>query len=104
MIASNTKAMTTLLIAKLVDDGKVAWDTRVTSLLPSFKLGDAATTKQVLVKHLICACTGLPRQDFEWLMEFKDATAASALAGPGSSSTRKCWARTRGGRSTSAIA
>jgi CubicO group peptidase (beta-lactamase class C family) len=80
IIASNTKAMTTLLLAKLVDEGKLTWDTPVTTLLPSFKLGDAATTKQVLVKHLICACTGLPRQDFEWLMEFKDATAASTLA------------------------
>jgi len=80
MIASNTKAMTTLLLARLVDDGKLGWDTRVTSLLPSFKLGDAATTQQVLVRHLICACTGLPRQDFEWLMEFKTATPESALA------------------------
>lgn len=80
MIASNTKAMTTLLLAKLVDEGKLTWNTPVTTLLPSFKLGDEATTKQVLVKHLICACTGLPRQDFEWLLEFKDATAASSLA------------------------
>jgi len=32
------------------------------------------------VKHLICACTGLPRQDLEWLLEFKDATAASTMA------------------------
>ena len=80
MIASNTKALTTLLLARLVDDGKLGWDTRVTSLLPSFKLGDAATTQQVLVRHLICACTGLPRQDFEWLMEFKTATPESALA------------------------
>jgi len=31
------------------------------------------------VKHLICACTGLPRQDLEWLFEFKDATPESAL-------------------------
>ena len=44
MIASNTKAMTTLLLARLVDEGKLGWDTPVTSLLPSFKLGDAATT------------------------------------------------------------
>ncbi len=79
MIASNTKAMTTLLLARLVDEGKLRWDTTVTSLLPSFKLGNAETTKQVLVKHLICACTGLPRQDFEWLLEFKDATPESAL-------------------------
>lgn len=79
MIASNTKAMTTLLLAKLVDEGKLSWDTAVTRVLPSFKLGDAETTRQVEIRHLICACTGLPRQDFEWLMEFKDATPDSAL-------------------------
>jgi hypothetical protein len=80
MIASNTKALTTLLLAKLVEDGKLTWDTPVTTLMPTFALGDADTTKQVLVKHLICACTGMPRQDLEWLLEFKDATAASTLA------------------------
>ncbi len=80
MIASNTKAMTTLLLAKLVEEGKLTWDTPVTRVLPSFKLGNAETTRQVLIRHLICACTGLPRQDFEWLMEFKDATPESALA------------------------
>lgn len=79
MIASNTKALTTLMLGKLVDAKRFGWETPVTSLLPSFKLGDAATTRQVLVKHLICACTGLPRQDFEWLFEFKNATAESAL-------------------------
>ena len=31
MIASNTKALTTLLLAKLVDEGKLTWDTPVTS-------------------------------------------------------------------------
>ena len=79
MIASNTKALTTLMLAKLVDAHRFGWETPVTSLLPSFKLGDSATTRQVLVKHLICACTGLPRQDLEWLFEFKDATPESAL-------------------------
>jgi CubicO group peptidase (beta-lactamase class C family) len=79
IIASNTKAMTTLLLAKLVDEGKFQWETPVTKIYPSFKLGDAATTSQVLVKHLICACTGLPRQDFEWLFEFKNATPKSEM-------------------------
>ena len=79
MIASNTKALTTLMLGKLVDAKRFGWETPVTSLLPSFKLGDAATTRQVLVKHLICACTGLPRQDFEWLFEFKSATPESSL-------------------------
>jgi len=79
MIASNTKAMTTLMLARLVDQGKMTWTTPVTTLLPSFRLGDSATTRQVLVKHLICACTGLPRQDFEWLFQFSGFTPDSAL-------------------------
>ena len=80
LIASNTKALTTLMLAKLVDQGKLTWDTPVTSLLPSFRLGDAATTSQVLVKHLICACTGMPRQDYEWLFQFAGVTCDQTLA------------------------
>jgi CubicO group peptidase (beta-lactamase class C family) len=80
MIASNTKALTTLLLAKLVAEGRMNWDTPVTSLLPSFKLGDAETTKKVLVRQLICACTGLPRQDYEWLFEYEDVTPEKAMA------------------------
>jgi CubicO group peptidase (beta-lactamase class C family) len=79
LIASNTKPLTTLLMARLVDEGKLDWDTPVTKVYPAFKLGDASTTQHVLVKHLLCACTGLPRQDFEWLFEFKGATPASAM-------------------------
>lgn len=79
MIASNTKALTTLMLARLVDQKKFTWDTPVTQVLPSFKLGDAETTRQVLIKHLICACTGLPRQDMEWLLNSQDATPESVL-------------------------
>ena len=79
MIASNTKAMTTLMLAKLVAEGKFGWDTPVTQILPEFKLGDADTTRQVLVKHLICACTGLPRQDMEWLFQSEGATPESVM-------------------------
>jgi CubicO group peptidase (beta-lactamase class C family) len=80
MAASNTKGITTLLLSELVDEKKLRWDEPVTEAYPSFKLGDADTTKKVLVKNLICACTGLPRQDLEWLFEFKNATPASSLA------------------------
>ncbi len=80
MIASNTKGLTTLLLAKLVDAAKLTWDTPVTSLLSKFRLGDEATTKSVLVKHLICACTGLPRQDYEWLFQYEGVTPDGALA------------------------
>jgi CubicO group peptidase (beta-lactamase class C family) len=80
MIASNTKALTTLMLAKLVEEGKVTWDTPVTKVLPSFKLGDADTTSRVLVRHLICACTGLPRQDFEWLFQFEGVTEEQVMS------------------------
>jgi CubicO group peptidase (beta-lactamase class C family) len=80
MAASNTKGMTTLLLSELVDEKKLRWDEPVTEIYPSFKLGDADTTKKVLVKNLICACTGLPRQDLEWIFEFKNATPESTLA------------------------
>jgi CubicO group peptidase (beta-lactamase class C family) len=55
------------------------WDQPVTELYPPFRLGDAETTRQVLVKHLVCACTGMPRQDFEWLFNFGGATPLSSL-------------------------
>jgi CubicO group peptidase (beta-lactamase class C family) len=77
--ASNTKALTTLLLAKLADEGKLSWDQPVTQLYPAFKLGDAETTRQVLVKHLVCACTGMPRQDLEWLFEYDRETPETAM-------------------------
>jgi CubicO group peptidase (beta-lactamase class C family) len=80
MIASNTKALTTLMLAKLVDAKQLAWDEPVTKVLPSFKLGNDDVTKQVEIRHLICACTGMPRQDLEWLLEWKGSTPETAMA------------------------
>ena len=79
MAASNTKGMTTLLLARLVDEHKLQWNQPVTQVYPDFKLGDANTTRQVEIKHLVCACTGLPRQDMEWLFQFKTYTPASTF-------------------------
>jgi CubicO group peptidase (beta-lactamase class C family) len=67
-------------MARLVDEGKLDWETPVVEVYPDFRLGDESTTQQVRVKHLLCACTGLPRQDFEWLLEFEGATPRSAMA------------------------
>ena len=80
MIASNTKALTTLMLAKLVDAGKLDWNAKVTDVYPAFKLGNAETTRQVRVKHLICACTGVPRQDMESMFEGEKQTPDSVIA------------------------
>ena len=69
MIASNTKGMSTLLLARPGRRMKASskWDEPVTKVYPAFRLGSEATTRQVLMRHLVCACTGVPRKDFEWL-------------------------------------
>jgi CubicO group peptidase (beta-lactamase class C family) len=78
MIGSNTKALTTLLLARLADEGKVRWDEAVTQAYPDFRLGSAAITRQAKIRHLVCACTGLPRQDFEWVLNTRADTPAAA--------------------------
>lgn len=67
MAASNTKAMTTALLARAVDAGKLRWDQPAAEAYPDFRLADPDVTKTVQIKHLVCACTGMPRQDLEWL-------------------------------------
>lgn len=79
MIASNTKGMTTLLLSTLADEGKLRWDEKVVDLYPEFRLGNDEVTKSVLVKHLICACTGLPRKDFGFILADKGQPAADTF-------------------------
>ncbi|RTL42018.1 MAG: class A beta-lactamase-related serine hydrolase [Burkholderiales bacterium] len=67
MAASNTKAMTTALLARAVDAGKLRWEQPAAEAFPAFKLADPDVTRSVQIKHLVCACTGMPRQDLEWL-------------------------------------
>ncbi len=77
MVASNTKSLTTLVFAQLVDEGRVRWDQPVTELYPEFRLGSEEATRAVTVRHLICACTGLPRRDLDWIMTAGLQTPAS---------------------------
>lgn len=62
-ISGITVPLTTLLMARLVDAGKMSWDTPVTQLLPGFQLGDPKTTSELTLKYTVCACAGLARQD-----------------------------------------
>jgi CubicO group peptidase (beta-lactamase class C family) len=79
MIGSIGKSLTTLMIARLVEAKRFGWDTPITEVLPSFVLGDAATTAKVTMRHTACACTGLPRQDLEFIFE-GDVSAEDRLA------------------------
>lgn len=79
MIASNTKGMATLLLSILADDGKLAWDQKVVDLYPDFRLGSEEVTQSVLVRHLVCACTGLPRKDYAFILAEPGAPASDTF-------------------------
>ena len=79
MAASNTKAMTTALLARAVDAGKLRWDQPAAEAYPAFHLADPEVTKTVQVRHLVCACTGMPRQDLDWLFASGKAPARTTF-------------------------
>ena len=62
-IASDTKAFTGILLAMLVDEGKIRWDAPVTSYLPWFRLADDYATRELTVRDLLTHRSGLARGD-----------------------------------------
>src|SRR6185437_12278085 len=58
-IASNSKAMTSTLLARLVQQGKLRWDDPVTKYLPSFRMYDPWVTKYMQVGDLLVHHSGL---------------------------------------------
>ncbi len=48
----------------------------MTKAYPAFKLGSPEVTSKALIRHLVCACTGLPRKDLEWLLTDVDQHGA----------------------------
>jgi CubicO group peptidase (beta-lactamase class C family) len=59
-IASNSKAMTTALLGRLVDQGKLRWDEPVTKYLPQFRMNDPWVTANMRVADLLTHSSGLP--------------------------------------------
>ncbi|MFQ3646620.1 MAG: serine hydrolase domain-containing protein [Anaerolineae bacterium] len=68
LIASLSKSMTTLAMAQAVDAGVFAWDTPVIEVLPTFAVADPNITQSITMENLVCACSGVPRRDFEIIL------------------------------------
>ncbi|HNP69389.1 MAG TPA: serine hydrolase [Aequorivita sp.] len=58
-VASNTKAFTTAALAQLIDQGKITWDTKVTDVIPEFKLYDPYVTAEFTIRDLVTHRSGL---------------------------------------------
>lgn len=58
-IGSTTKSMTALLVAQLVDEGLVSWDTPVSDLFPAFSTSEPELAERITVRDLMSMGTGL---------------------------------------------
>jgi len=66
-IGSTTKAMTATMIATLVDQGVVHWDSRIRRLLPSVRFVDVITTRDCTLRDLLSHRSGIMRTDISWI-------------------------------------
>lgn len=79
MIGSTTKPMTTMMMATLVDDGLMTWDTPAAEILPSFAVADPELSAQITMRQLVCACTGVPRRDMELFFNAAELSAEDVI-------------------------
>lgn len=79
MIGSVGKSMTTLLMARLVEEGRLSWDQPVQSVLPGFAVADPGLSETITVQNLICACSGVPRRDMEFLFNAEGLDAKAVI-------------------------
>jgi CubicO group peptidase (beta-lactamase class C family) len=75
MIGSTGKTMTTMLMATVVDDGLMSWDTPAQEVLPQFAVADPELSEQITMRNLVCACTGVPRRDLQLIFNADDLSA-----------------------------
>ena len=65
-IGSTTKAMTTVSLLMLRDEGKLSLEDPVLRFIPSLQLHDPAMTRELTVRDLLTHHTGLPGADQLW--------------------------------------
>lgn len=80
MIGSTTKSMTTMMMATEVDDGLMSWDTPAREILPEFAVADPELSETITVRNLVCACTGVPRRDLEFIFNADELSAEDVIA------------------------
>jgi CubicO group peptidase (beta-lactamase class C family) len=79
-MGSTGKSLTTMLMATLVDDDRMAWDTPAVEILPDFAVNDPELSNRITVRNLVCACTGVPRRDLELIFNAHQLSAEDVVA------------------------
>lgn len=65
-LASDSKALTGMLLAMLVDDGKIKWDAPLITYLPALRFADDALTRELTIRDALTHRSGLARADLLW--------------------------------------
>jgi CubicO group peptidase (beta-lactamase class C family) len=78
-IASTTKSMTAVMIASLVDEGVIAWDTPLTDIQPSFSLSNPQVTQKMTVRHTLCMCSSVPEHKEAITVQYSEMTAEDVI-------------------------
>ena len=80
-IASNSKAFTTMALAILEDEGKLAWDDRVVTIIPEFTMYDPYVAANFTIRDLLThrSGMGLGAGDLMFFPDGSDFTVADVL-------------------------
>ena len=85
-IGSDTKAMTSLLAAMLIEEGKLGWDSTLAEVFPELAATMDAGVRRVTITQLLSHSSGFPSDnaDFEALLD-------KAPAQPGNLNDQRYW-------------
>jgi CubicO group peptidase (beta-lactamase class C family) len=79
MIGSTGKSMTTLMMATLVDDGKMTWDTPAVQIYPDFAVSDPGLTPKITMRETVSNRTGIQRHDLEMFFPNRPSTPEAVI-------------------------
>ena len=80
-IGSVTKSFSSLLAATVIDTGRLTWETPIIDLLPNFSVSDPELTPRLTMADAFCACTGLPRRDWQIVLGSRMLTPELVIEG-----------------------
>ena len=59
-LASLSKPISSTIVAALVGDGKITWDSKISDLDPAFEMYDPWVTREITIRDFFCHRSGLP--------------------------------------------
>mmetsp|Transcript_8427 Transcript_8427/g.11631 ORF Transcript_8427/g.11631 Transcript_8427/m.11631 type:complete len:536 (+) Transcript_8427:25-1632(+) len=78
-IGSTSKAFTSMLVAELVDEGKLDWNTPVKEYTPRFAMFDPVATERVTIRDMLTHKTGMPDHSYDLGVEVESQFTRSEL-------------------------